>query len=59
MGELGSEITTTTIPQQRRQKCLLVFLSISRGNPQAHGYTVVALHPKVFRISYFPKGTDV
>jgi hypothetical protein len=38
---------------------LLVFLSISRRNPEAHGYTIVALHLEVFRVSYFPKRMDV
>ena len=28
-------------------------------NLQAHGYIIVALHPEVFRVSYFHKGTDV
>jgi hypothetical protein len=37
----------------------LVFLSISRKNLQAHGSTVVALHPEVCRVSYFPQGTEV
>jgi hypothetical protein len=53
MGELGSEIITRTVPRQRCHKCLLVFLSAYRNNPQAHGITVVAFHPKVFRVSYF------
>ena len=34
-------------------KCLLVFLKAYRNNPQAHGITVVAFHPEVFRVSYF------
>jgi len=38
---------------------LLLFLSVSRRNPQAHGYTIVALHPKVFMVSYSLKGMDV
>ena len=29
-GELGSKTTTTTVPRQRRQKCLLVFLNSYR-----------------------------
>ena len=33
---------------------LLVFLNTYRNNLQAHGITVVAFHPKVFRVSYFP-----
>ena len=53
MGELGSEIIMTIVPQQRRQKCLLVFLNAYRNNPQAHGITVVVFHLKVFRVSYF------
>ena len=53
MGELGSEIIMTIVPQQRRQKCLLVFLNAYRNNPQAHGITVVAFHLEVFRVSYF------
>ena len=43
----------TTVPRQRRQKCLLVFLSDAANYPQAHGSTVVALHPVVFRVSRF------
>jgi hypothetical protein len=31
----------------------LVFLNTYRNNPQAHRNTVVAFHPKVFRVSYF------
>ena len=53
MGELGSEIITTTVLWQRRQKCLLVFLNAYRNNPQAHRITVVAFHLEVFRVSYF------
>ena len=30
--KLGSKITTATIPRQRRQKCLLVFLSATTRN---------------------------
>ena len=52
-GELGSEIITTTIPRQWRQKCLLVFLNTYRNNPQAHGITIVAFHLEVFRVLYF------
>ena len=29
-GKLGSKITTATVPRQRRQKCLLVFLNSYR-----------------------------
>ena len=38
---------------------LLVFLNAYRNNPQAHGITVVAFHPEVFTVSYFPQGTEV
>ena len=38
---------------------LLVFLNTNRNNQQAHGITVVALHPEVFSVSYFPQGTEV
>jgi len=38
---------------------LLVFLNAKRKNPQAHGITVVAFHPEVFRVLYFPHGTGV
>ena len=38
---------------------VLVFLNANRNNPQAYGITVVALHPEVFRVSYFPQGTGV
>ena len=53
------EENTATVPRQQRQKCLLVFLNANRNNPQPHGITVVALHPEVFRVSYFPQGTEV
>ena len=32
---------------------VLVFLNAYRNDPQAHGITVVAFHPEVFRVSYF------
>ena len=32
---------------------VLVFLNAYENNLQAHGITVVAFHPKVFRVSYF------
>jgi hypothetical protein len=32
---------------------LLVFLNTYKNNPQAHGITIVAFHPEVFRVSYF------
>ena len=38
---------------------VLVFLNANRNDPQLHGITVVALHPEVFRVSYFPQGTEV
>ena len=38
---------------------MLVFPNAYRNNPQAHGITVVALHLEVFRVSYFPQGTEV
>jgi hypothetical protein len=38
---------------------VLVFLNTNRNNPQAHESTVVALHPEVFRVSYFPQGMEV
>ena len=47
------EENTETIPRQWHQKCLLVFLNANRNNLQAHEITVVAFHPKVFRVSYF------
>ena len=52
MDELGSK-KIATIPRQRRQKCLLVFLNVYKNNPQAHGITIVALYPEVFRVSHF------
>ena len=38
---------------------LLVFLNANRNNPQAHGSTIVSLHPEVFRVSYFPQGMEI
>jgi hypothetical protein len=40
-------------------ECLLVFLNSNRNGPQAHGITIVTFHPEVFRVSYFPQGTEV
>jgi hypothetical protein len=54
-GELGLETITTTVPQQQRQKYLLVFLNAYKNNPQAYGITMVVFHPEVFRVSYFHK----
>ena len=34
---------------------LLVFLNVYEINTQVHGYTIIALHPGVFRVSYFHK----
>ena len=51
--QLGSKTTTTTVPRQRRQKCLLVFLNVHRIIRKRTEDTVVALHPEVFRVSYF------
>ena len=53
MGELGSKIITTTAPRQWHQKCLFIFLNTYKNNSQAHGITIVAFHPEVFRVSYF------
>ena len=50
-GKLGSKITAATVPRQRRQKCLLVFLNVHRIIRKRTEYTVVALHPEVFRVS--------
>jgi hypothetical protein len=38
---------------------LLVFLNAYRNNPQAHKITIIAFHPEIFRVSYFPQGTKV
>jgi hypothetical protein len=39
---------------------MLVGISyLLQRSPQAHRNTVVALHPGVFRVSYFPRGTGV
>jgi hypothetical protein len=37
----------------------LVFLNAYRNIPQAHGIAIVAFHPEVFEVSYFPQGTKV
>jgi hypothetical protein len=40
--------------------CLvLVFLNANKNNLQAHKIIVVALHPEVFRVSYFPQGMEI
>jgi hypothetical protein len=46
-------------PLQSAGRALLVFINANRKNPQAHEITVATLHPKVFKVSYFPKGTEV
>jgi hypothetical protein len=38
---------------------MLVLLNANRNNPQAHKSTIVALHLKVFRVSYFPQGMEI
>jgi hypothetical protein len=38
---------------------VLVFLNANRNNLQVHGSTVVALHPDVFRVLYFPQGMKI
>ena len=40
----------------QHSRTLLVFLNAYRNNPQVHKITVVAFHPEVFRVSYFPQG---
>ena len=45
--------------QASAQQPLLVFLNAYINNPQAHKITVVALHPEVFRVTYFPQETEV
>jgi len=58
-GQTRFKENTATIPRQRHQKCLFVFLNAYRKNPQAHIITVATFHPKVFRVSYFPQGMEV
>ena len=41
------------VPGNDARNAGLVCLNIYRKDPQAHGYTVVAFHPKVFRVSLF------
>ena len=50
-GRLGSKITTATVPWQRRQKCLLVFLTFTDKIRKHMENIVAALHPEVFRVS--------
>ena len=45
-GELGLKTTTATVPRQRCQKCLLVFLNDHRVIHKRTEDTVVALHPE-------------
>ena len=59
MGKLGSKITTATIPQQRRQKCLLVFLNDHRVIRKRTEDTVVALHPESIQGIEISQGMDV
>ena len=59
MGKLGSKITTATVPRQRRQKCLLVFLNVHRIIRKRTEDTVVALHPESIQGIEISQGTDV
>jgi hypothetical protein len=34
--------------EEQTRRGVLVFLNANRNNPQAHGSTIVALHPEVF-----------
>jgi hypothetical protein len=36
-----------------KRRLVLIFLNTYRNNPQAHGITVIAFHPKVFRVLVF------
>ena len=53
--KLFNDIFIQLLPRQRRQKCLLAFLTLNRiWIPQAHRITAVALHLGVFQgIVYF------
>jgi hypothetical protein len=55
MGQRGRGVT----PGMGAREMVLVFLNAKINNSQAHGITVVALHPEVFRVSYFSQGTEV
>ena len=59
MGKLGSKITTVTVPRQRRQKCLLVFLNIHKIIRKCTKDTVVALHPESIQGIEISQGMDV
>ena len=52
-GGLGLEIIQEPFPDNGTRKCLLEFLNPYINNPQAHGITVIAFHPEVFRVPYF------
>jgi hypothetical protein len=56
IGGLGSEIIQQSFPNYGVGNACWYFL---RNYPQAHGITVIAFRPKVFRVSYFSRGTDV
>ena len=58
-GKLGSKITTATVPRQRRQKCLLVFLNDHRAIRKRTEDTVVALHPVSIQGIEISQGMDV
>ena len=59
MGKLGSKITTATVPRQRRQKCLLVFLNDHRVIRKRTEDTVVALYPESIQGIEISWGMDV
>ena len=59
MGKLGSKITTATVPRQRRQKYLLVFLNVHRIIRKRTEDTIVALHPESIQGIEISQGTEV
>ena len=59
MGKLGLKITTATVPRQRRQKCLLVFLNDHRVIRKRTEDTVVVLYPESIQGIEISQGMDV
>jgi hypothetical protein len=55
--ELGSK-KIATVPWQRHQKACWYFLTNAEESTSVRNYRC-SLHPKVFRVSYFPQGMEV
>jgi hypothetical protein len=57
--KLSSKEIQQPFPDKGTRNAYWYFLTHTKNNPQAHGITIVAFHPEIFGVSYFPQGTKV